>query len=134
MPFFIGWDGQIPVGAYDHPVTSLDVLPTCLAAAGVRVPADKPVDGVNLIPYLIGKQKTPPHAALYWKAISERAQKKPWAAVRAGQWKLHLSGNRNLELYDLNADIGERTDLARKHPEIAKKLLDMLDGWQKSLA
>ena len=60
VPFFVKWPGHVPAGkVYDQPVIQLDILPTALAAAGVEVPADAKLDGVNLLPYLNGKNDEP---------------------------------------------------------------------------
>ena len=59
---------------------------------------------------------------------------KAGSAVRAGDWKLIEFYDENKhELYNLKSDIGEKTDLAKKHPAKAKQLLDMLHNWQKEI-
>ncbi len=55
VPFLVCWPGQLVPGESQAVVSSLDILPTCLAAAGIDAPADKPLDGVNLLPILRGK-------------------------------------------------------------------------------
>ncbi|HTU26413.1 MAG TPA: sulfatase-like hydrolase/transferase, partial [Pirellulales bacterium] len=80
VPTFISWPGKLPAGkAYDQPIIALDVLPTALTAAGMVIPDHR--DGVDLLPYLSGKNDQPPHAALYWRFG-------PQKAVRQGNWKL----------------------------------------------
>ncbi len=64
VPMFIRLPGGASKTSYDYPVSLMDVLPTCLGAAGIRVPDG--LDGVNLLPYVIGSDKGLPHEALFW--------------------------------------------------------------------
>ena len=67
--------------SYEHPVISLDIFPTVLAAAQVDVNLKNPLDGVNLLPYVTGENQDRPHQTLFWKNGSK------WA-VRDGDLKL----------------------------------------------
>src|SRR4029079_4258498 len=68
VPFVVRWPQVLPQGRqYSLPVISLDILPTALAAAEVPVPTAKPLDGVNLLPYLKGELLPPPHETLFWR-------------------------------------------------------------------
>ena len=76
------WKGQLPAGkTYDHPIIQLDILPTALAAAGAHADPEWKLDGVNLLPYLTGKNEARPHETLYWRFGNQ------WA-IRHGDWKL----------------------------------------------
>lgn len=67
VPMVIRWPGKIPAGIkYEHPVSSMDVLPTALDAAGIRLPESPALDGKSLLPYLTGAQTVPPHEYLFW--------------------------------------------------------------------
>lgn len=58
----------IPAGkVYNVPVSNLDIFATAIAAAGIRLPADKQFDGVNLVPYVKGDKKNDPHPVLFWR-------------------------------------------------------------------
>ncbi len=82
VPFVASWKGQLPAGkTYDQPVIQLDILPTALAAAGVEVKSEWKLDGVNLLPYLEGKNTAAPHDILYWRFGQQMA-------IRKGDWKL----------------------------------------------
>jgi len=82
IPFMVAWKGHLPAGKVDdRPVIQLDIMPTAVAVAGGSMPTDRPIDGVNLMPYLTGKQTAPPHEVLFWRMG-------PQAAVRKGDWKL----------------------------------------------
>ena len=82
VPFIVQWTGRLPAGRVDRrPIIQLDVMPTALAAAGVAVPADWKLDGVNLLPFLSGQNPARPHDALFWRLGDQMA-------IRMGDWKL----------------------------------------------
>lgn len=125
VPFLIAWPGTIPGGQiYEHPVSALDVAATAAALADVKVnPGD--LDGVNLIPHLTGENKAPPHEALMWRWVAQ-------SAIREGKWKLLRGGDREY-LYDLDADIEEKHNLASQEPVIASRLRAKLKTWADGL-
>ena len=129
VPFFAAWPAKLPAGrTYDQPVIQLDMFATALAAAGVSLPADsKPIDGVDLAPYVTGQKQGTPHDALYWRFGAQ------WA-VRAGDWKLvrHREGPA-VELYNLKDDVGESKNLADAQPEKAKELKALYEKWNAQL-
>jgi arylsulfatase A-like enzyme len=137
VPFMMQWKGKIPAGKVDdRPVIQLDIHPTALAAAGVAAPSDAKFDGVNLLPYVTGEKSGAPHEALYWRFGQQ-------IAVRSGDWKIvkgagmdDIAGGRagkadtaGAELYNVTADIGEKTNLADKNPEKLKELTALWDKW-----
>ena len=129
VPFLVSWPAKLPAGKdYEHPVSSLDVFATALAAAGVAMPTDKKYDGVNIIPHLAGKVKTPPHERLFWRMHNRQS-----FALREGNWKLIRNGQTPPELYDLATDIGEKENLADAKPEVTARLTATLDAWNKEL-
>ncbi len=72
VPFVAAWPGTIPAGSvFDYPVMNLDMAATANAIAGL--PADSHLDGVNLVPYVTGQNKTAPHDTLYWRWRSQAA-------------------------------------------------------------
>lgn len=125
VPFVVSWPGTIPAGqVYDHPISALDVAATAAEIARLETqPAD--LDGVNLIPHLTGKKTTPPHEVLTWRWVAQ-------SAIREGNWKLLRGGEREY-LYDLEADLEEKHNLAAKHPEIATRLRTRLSTWANEL-
>lgn len=125
VPFVISWPGTIPGGQmFDHPVSALDVAATAVEIANLKTkPGD--LDGVNLLPYLTGKMKTPPHEVLTWRWTGQ-------SAIRAGKWKLLRGGDREY-LFDLDADIEEQHNLAGKHPDVAANLRKQLVAWTAEL-
>ena len=126
VPFMVQWPRQLRGGVtYEHPVIALDILPTTAAAAGGNVPRDRKIDGVNLIPYLTGKNKTPPHETLFWRS-GERY------AVRKGNWKLVKMGTKTA-LFDLSSDIGESRDLSAELPGVVKEMEETFARWNSQM-
>ncbi len=102
------WPGQISAGAvYRNPVSTLDLLPTAVVAAGGTVESSWGLDGVNLIPFLKNQEKYQPHKVLYWRKGSE-------GAIRRDSWKLIFQPGKLSALYDLSVDPGEKNDLSTK--------------------
>ncbi|MDR1958010.1 MAG: sulfatase-like hydrolase/transferase, partial [Planctomycetaceae bacterium] len=109
VPFAVYWKGHIQGGQVsDHPVISLDIIRTALTAAGATIDPAWKLDGADLWPLLQGQSDAAPHDALYWRFGSQYA-------VRKGDWKLikpHI--DKEPQLYNLAADVGEQTDLAEQ--------------------
>jgi len=130
VPFCMQWKGKIPAGStYDKPIIQLDILPTALAAAGVKVDPAWKLDGVDLAPYVTGKQKGTPHETFYWRFGNQ------WA-VRHGDWKLVVAngGSGKPELYNLAKDLGEQLDLAADQPQKLAELQKLYDAWNAEQA
>jgi len=137
MPCVARWPGRVPAGSVCSEIAStMDLLPTCAALAGVSPPEDRVLDGRDIRPLLFGEEdaRSPYDAFFYYGPL----------AVRAGKWKLHLgrdkAANRALkieqdwrpkmarktELYDLEKDIGEAKNLAAQHPDIVARLEQLI--------
>jgi arylsulfatase A-like enzyme len=130
VPFIAQWKGKLPAGkTYDLPVLNLDILPTAVIAAGGKLDPSWKLDGVDLLPYLTGKQTARPHQTLYWRYG-------PQWAIRHGDLKLVVSkgGSGQPELYDLSTDIGESKDLASAQPAKVKELQALWDKWSAEQA
>jgi arylsulfatase A-like enzyme len=127
-PFIVSWPARYAGGRIlDTPVISLDILATALDAAGLPGPTDQPLDGKSLLPVLAGG--TAHHDHFFW---SEGGSSGEWA-VRSGKWKL-VAHPESVELYDLEADLAETTDLAAKYPEVVAELQRLYDGWLDEMA
>jgi arylsulfatase A-like enzyme len=123
VPMIMSWPGVLKAGSiYRQPVSSLDIYPTLCAAAGVVLPPELKLDGVNLLPHLNGEKKAAPHKSLFWS-------NGPNKAVRIEQWKM-VQAHDHVWLFDLENDIGESKNLAKAKPEILKKLQAELNQWQ----
>ena len=125
VPLLMRWPGMLPAGkTYDAPATGLDLLPTLLAAGGAKPDAWADSDGVNLLPFVTGKDLARPHTALFWRFNVV-------AAVRDGDWKLiRIQGAPPL-LFNLAADLPEKNNLAAEHPDKVRDLLAKLADWEK---
>lgn len=128
VPFAISWPGKITPGTSNEPVISLDILPTICAALGIELPAGKIYDGRNILPVINGNQKNPLHEYLYWDGNDGI-----WA-IRNLNWKLLKNKEGNIELYDLSADISEKTDLAKQNPKVVEKLQNEFNKWRSQMA
>jgi arylsulfatase A-like enzyme len=129
-PFLIQWKSRLPAGTtYDRAVSTLDVLPTAVAAAQAEPLDGVQLDGVNLLPFLEGKNTADPHEVLFWRWRAEQA-------IRMGDWKLLRCGGKHggtepkqWRLTNLSQDVKEEHDLTAKYPEKAKELLERFEKW-----
>ncbi|MEY4689461.1 MAG: hypothetical protein RIR76_3484 [Verrucomicrobiota bacterium] len=128
VPFLVCWPGRLKPGESQSVVSSLDILPTALAAAGLASPDGNLLDGINLLPVLSGRTTASPRN-LFWCSGSED----PWWAVRSGDWKLVCERGR-IGLFDLSRDVSERDDLAGRMPEKVAELTRLHDGWLAEMA
>ena len=118
IPYCVQWKGKVPAGKdYNYPVQNLDILPTSVVAAGGKIDPAWKLDGVDLMPYLTGKNTGRPHEMLYWRFGEQ------WA-IRKGDWKLVVSkfDKNQKRLINLADDIAEANDLMAKSPDKAKEL------------
>ena len=143
VPCLARWPGRIRPGAVCRELAaSMDLLPTFVSAAGARPPA-RPIDGLDLLPLLLGRTTASPRGELYCYYGTELH------AVRRGKWKLHLPHGypsyegqepgrdgspgptaprrTGHELYDLESDVGERVNLVELHPDTAGELMALAD-------
>ena len=112
VPYVAKWPGHIVPGTqYQQPVSNIDILPTVVAAAGGKLPTDRPIDGVNLLPYLGKDSASQPQRALFWRDG-------PYRAVQENAWKLIVSEQPKKDwLFNLAQDPTEKINLAAQQPE-----------------
>ena len=131
IPLIIRQPEQVAAGVEsDEPVISNDLFPTLLDLAGLPLRPDQHKDGLSLKPVL-QRKAFKGHDALYWHYPHYHAAgETPTSAIRVGDYKLirHYQDG-ELELYDLNQDIGEKKNLIQQKPEKAKQLEATLDKW-----
>lgn len=126
VPFFVQWKGRLRPQTSNIPVTTLDVIPTILAAAGID--ADATLDGKNLLPLLEERGNQAPERTFYWRFLSG-------AAIRKGDWKLvRARESMSWELYNLTEDIAESDDLSARYPEKVKELAEDYNRWDRQMA
>lgn len=126
VPFTMKWPAKIAAGTtYEHPVSSLDIFPTAMAATDSKPSSTPSGDGVDLMPFLDPSNSARPHDELFWRSG-------PNWAVRDGNWKLIYAGDQYW-LYDLSTDIGEKVNVVAEHPEIVKKIKAKYDQWNSQM-
>lgn len=117
VPMIVRWPGKIAPGVNDHVWAFWDFLPTAAELAGAAAPAE--IDGISVVPTLLGRPGQKQHEFLYWE-FHEGGSKQ---AVRMGDWKaVRLSPEAPLQLYRLNEDLAEKKDIAAEHPEVVAKI------------
>lgn len=127
VPFLMSWPGILAENTtYTYPVSTMDLLPTFFAAAQGDVDSLMQLDGVNLLPYLSGKNQARPHQRLFWKKDAR-------AVVRDGDWKLIRYPDRPAELYNIADDERELNNLALVYPEKVRKLFKVIFQWESTL-
>lgn len=141
VPFAASWPGHIPKGEKFAPMVHvMDVFGTALAAAGIPVPGN--ADGVDLLPYVSGVKKGVPHRQLCWIYNNHKEWRipgrdtnlaEPLRALREGDWKLVMEGNREPELYMIDNDPGEARNVATTHSDVVKRLTNDFNTWKAAM-
>ncbi len=148
-PMIVRWPGLVPAGRVCHePLMTIDILPTLVHLAGAELPP-LPIDGKDAWPLIHGEPgaKSPQEAYFFYEGRALQA-------VRSGKWKLHFphdyrsfvgppgtdlqpsgykTAHTNLALYDLDADIGEKTNVAADHPDVVQRLEALADKMRDDL-
>ncbi len=137
VPFAVQWTGRLPAQVvYDDMVSSLDIVATAVAAAGVALPTDRAYDGLNIVPYLAGEE-VGPLRTLFWRWFGLGPDGPPGStdsiwSVRSGPLKLVLERNKSEQppaLYSLPGDLGETQDLAASQPGDVSALTQLYAQW-----
>ena len=143
VPLIMKWPEHIETGVTDEPVINFDFFPTFMSVLNVE-PEEKTLDGTDLSP-LFSKGGSLERRPLFWHfpiylqryggALDQSRdplfRTRPGSVVRYGEWKLHeYFEDGALELYNLETDLGETTNLANTHPEATYKLYNMLIAWR----
>lgn len=118
VPYLVKWPAKLPAGAsYAAPVMGFDIFATAAAAAGVSVPADRKIDGVDLAPFARGEREGVPHERLFWRSGHSQV-------ARVGDWKLQVNERPpgTAWLFNLREDPTEQTNLASREPERVAEL------------
>ena len=127
VPFVMSWPGKIKANStYNYPIITLDLLPTFVNAAGGNADTLTHLDGVDIMPFLTGKNSDRPHQQLFWK-------KETRAVIRDGDWKLLRFTDRPAELYNIVEDIEEHNNLAYDYPEKVRTMFKQLYEWEMTL-
>ncbi len=111
VPFFVKWPKKIPQGLkFNQPIGHVDIFATAAAAAGAKLPTDRVMDGIDLLPFVNQQQTGSPHKSLYWRDGEYRV-------LLAGDWKLQTTQRPpKAWLYQLSQDPTEQHNLADTQP------------------
>ncbi len=129
VPGIVRWPGSIAPGRVsDELVTAMDLYPTLAALCGGSVPDDRVIDGRDISDLWFGDAPSPHEAFFYYR-------RNDLEAVRVGRWKRHYSkdGAAQPALYDLEADIGETTDVLAVHPDVVAELDAIADRARQAM-
>ncbi len=125
VPFIIRWPGKVPAGKVtDEFLTTLEIVPTLLAATGAAAPTQVTLDGFDMLPVLRGG-KPSARTEMFW-------QRRADMAARVGDWKW-LDSAKGKGLYDLATDPGETKDLSQENPEVVKLMQTRFAAWKKAM-
>lgn len=128
VPMFVKWPKKTPAGiVLDAPVTSLDITATSIAMAGGD-PTIEGLHGKDIRPYMTQQLTEAPHNVLYWNTA--RNDKASTGIIREGDFKL-IIGSKDLELYNLSNDLGERQNIANAYPEKVESMKARWLQWDK---
>ncbi len=121
-PMIVRWPGKVAAGKTSDAVWYFaDVLPTLAELAGINPPAD--IDGISVLPTLLGKKQRTDDRFLYWEFHSGGFKQ----AVRWRNYKaVCLEQSKPLELYNLAEDIAEKDNIAAKNPEIVTRIMEYI--------
>ncbi len=126
VPCIASWPETIPPGkTSDEILMTMDLLPTFANLAGARLPAERVIDGMDIMPILKG-QPSARQRDLHWQSGDA------WA-VRSGSWKLMGARSQPASLVNLQKDIGETDNLLGREPARADELMKSHEQWVKSL-
>ncbi len=117
VPFFMQWPAVIPAGStFGEPVSHFDIFATASSVAGLPLPQDRVIDGVDLLPYALGTKSGRPHEQMFWRSGA-------YQVARNGDWKLQVNDTQNkVWLFNLKDDPTEQHDLAASEPQRVKEL------------
>lgn len=125
VPFLMKWPGKVPAGEVtDEFLTSLEILPTLLAATGTPAPDGLKLDGFDLLPVLRGELPSP-RSEMFW-------QRRRDVAARVGPYKW-VQSSKGSGLFDLSTDPGEEHDLSTEKPEVLERVKARFAAWQAEM-
>jgi len=123
VPFIIKWPSKIGAGGQiDDVISSLDICPTFIKAAGGTVEVGDNYTGVDIMPFVTGRHSQTPHTTLHWKYTVS-------TAIREGDWKLIRLPDRLPMLYNIAEDISEQNDVSLQNLERTRAMLKKLGNW-----
>lgn len=121
VPCFMYWEGKIKGGTETaNPAVFYDMMPTLAKIAGAKAPTN--IDGISILPLMLGK-KQKQHKFFYWEIQEGKDVSGFKQAARMGKWKaVRIADSYKTELYDLEKDVSEKTDLSAQYPAIVAQM------------
>mgnify|MGYP002623991234 CR=1 FL=1 len=127
VPCFIRWPGQIRAGTTISQISAhIDLLPTLVSLCDLKKPKTLPLDGISVASLLLGKTTKLPDRYIF----TPRSRAGKPGSVRSQQYRLVLMPKR-VELYDMAKDPGQQKNIAKKHPQIAKRMKSAFETWYR---
>jgi arylsulfatase A-like enzyme len=135
VPGLIEWPARIRQPFVSNvPVVTSDIYPTVVDLLNIDISdMTQPIDGISILPLLDGKMATRPKGIGFWHPEGDEILSTTRVAWIDNQYKLYQRGKGNLELYDVNADVSETTDIAAEHPKAVKRMKADMEAWQQSV-
>jgi arylsulfatase A-like enzyme len=128
VPFVMQWPNVIPAGlTYDKPIIALDIFATAASVANAEKYIDGEIDGVNLMPYILGKKDGLPHKFLYWQN-----RDKDIDVIRGERYKYLRMGDEEF-IFDLKNDISEENNIIDISPKIYNDYKFKFKEWDKEM-
>ncbi len=130
VPMAARWPGVIPSGTkFTEPVSALDIMATIAAANGIKEDPARPLDGVNLVPFVRGEKSGAPHERIYLRMFDRGV-----FALRDGDFKMvKPKKDAPVVLFNVEADIGEKADLAAGSAERLARMQKTYEEWNTQL-
>lgn len=129
VPFAMRWPAMIPGGRdFTRPISAMDITGTLASQLGITVKPDKPLDGVDLVPYLRGEKSGDPQPVLFFRKFDQKQ-----AAMVIGDLKYIDTGENKL-LFNLRSDPGERNNIAPANAANMAELAKLYAVWHAQMA
>jgi arylsulfatase A-like enzyme len=129
VPFAMRWPAMIAGGRdYTRPISAMDVTGTLASQLGIAIMPEKPLDGVDLIPYLKGEKTGDPQPVLFFRKFDQKQ-----AAMVIGDLKYVDTGEAKL-LFNLRSDEGEKVNIAQANAANMAQLAKLFDVWHAKMA
>jgi len=135
VPGLIEWPARIRKPLVSNvPVVTSDIYPTVVDLLNIDISDQtQPIDGISILPLLDGKMEKRPKGIGFWHPEGDNILSSTRVAWVDNQYKLYKRGNDKFELYNLNDDVSEKTDIAAVQPEVLKRMKAELEVWQLSV-
>lgn len=133
VPCLIRWPGRVPAGRESGAIfATLDFLPTFASLAQADLPSDRMMDGVDQSALLFGKSEEGNRSTYFYFSGTHGVREGRWKLLRPSRWPASHKGtypidkgSGSVELYDLEADVGETANVAEEHPQVVERLMQL---------